>query len=139
MAHMQMMGEENARLMAEVARLEAKVEAAGAEAERRGRTAAQQLDRERAKNKVQCSAVQCWHLAHSDPGCPPGAGVQAAGRGGGRGRGRDPGGGRAQQPRQVSLGGGQGGLPPRQRRQQRGASHRDRDPWGPFPSFQPGH
>ena len=111
--------------MAEVARLEAKVAASGAEAERRGRTAAQQLDRERAKNKVQCSAaqcsaVQCWHLAHSDPGCPPGAGVQAAGRGGGRGRGRDLGGGRAQQPRQVSLGGGQGGLPPRQRRQQRG-------------------
>ena len=60
MAHMQMMGEENARLMAEVARLEAKVEAAGAEAERRGRTAAQQLDRERAKNKVQCSAGT-WH------------------------------------------------------------------------------
>ena len=55
MAHMQMMGEENARLMGEVARLEAEVEVAGAEAERRGRTAAQQLGRERAKNKVQCS------------------------------------------------------------------------------------
>ena len=58
MAHMQMMGEENARLMAEVARLEAEVEVAGAEAERRGRTAAQQLGRERAKNKVQCSVVR---------------------------------------------------------------------------------
>ena len=58
MAHMQMMGEENARLMAEVARLEAKVEAAGAEAERRGRTAAQQLDRERAKNKVLVSRLR---------------------------------------------------------------------------------
>ena len=58
MSHMQMMGEENARLMAEVARLEAKVEAAGAEAERRGRTAAQQLDRERAKNKVLVSRLR---------------------------------------------------------------------------------
>ena len=116
MAHMQMMGEENARLMGEVERLEAEVEVAGAEAERRGRTAAQQLGRERAKNKVQCSAVR----GHSDPSNPPGAGVPAAGRAGGRGRGRHPGGGRAQQPRQVSLGGGQGGLPPRQRSQQRG-------------------
>ena len=66
MSHMQMMGEENARLMGEVARLEAEVEVAGAEAERRGRTAAQQLGRERAKNKVQCSEVR----GHSDPSCP---------------------------------------------------------------------
>ena len=116
MAHMQMMGEENARLMGEVARLEAEVEVAGAEAERRGRTAAQQLGRERAKNKVQCSVVR----GHSDPPPPPGAGVPAAGRAGGRGRGRHPGGGRGHQQAKVSLGGGQGGLPPRQRSQQRG-------------------
>ena len=57
-SHMRMMGEENSRMMAEVTKLRAEVILTNSDCDKKVKNASQQLERERAKNKMLASKVR---------------------------------------------------------------------------------